>query len=297
VGTAAPVNTLSVTGVSDFTGNVGIGTTQPATKLDVRGKIWMQPTTADADPGQTVVTKDYAIKTAFANKGMCGPRQTLIGFDANGNRVCASTDAVKFDDRCPTGSYMSGFNGSGVKVCVPLANIGTCGYRQYMAGISATGSIICKTLSEAGSCAAGKFAAGVDAAGIPSCKTVAEIGSCPAGQTLQGFDASGNPVCTVKANAKTCGGSNIATTLGTDGTLTCTPVPFIAPPSTTAVRLYQCPDSMSNGCGGGKWGSYQCSGQISVVPECHIVVWTYADTWCDDKIACSYIGTAYLGWP
>jgi hypothetical protein len=281
-------------GTADVSGSVGIGTTQPLTTLDVRGKIWMQPTTTDADPGQTAVTKDYAIRTVFANKGMCSARQALIGFDANGNRVCASTDAVQFNDRCPTGSYLSGFNGSGAKVCVPLANIGACGYRQYMAGVSASGTIICKTLSELNSCGLGKYAAGVDAAGIPNCKTLAEIGTCPPGQTLQGFDGSGNPICTVKTNAKTCGGTNIATSLGSDGTLTCTPAPFIPPSSTTPVKLYQCPDTMSNGCGGGYWGSYQCNGQITTVAECHNVEWTYANTWCDDKRTCTYIGTAYL---
>jgi hypothetical protein len=197
VGTAAPVNSLSVVGNADFTGNVGVGTAAPAAKLDVAvGKIWMQSRTQDADPPQTVVTKDWAIRNLFASKGLCPARYVMLGFDANGSRVCAPTDAIT-TNQCPAGDYLVGYDATGTKVCRSLSNIGSCGYRQYMAGVDLAGNKICKTLFE--------------------------TGVCPAGQTLRGFDGSGNPVCTDKANGGTCPAGQAVVSVGTGGGITCAP--------------------------------------------------------------------------
>jgi hypothetical protein len=222
IGTVAPSNSLTVNGTADITGNLGVGTAAPATQVDVpSGKIWMQSRTQDADPLQTVVTKDYALKNLFANKGLCPFRYVLLGFDANGGPICAPTDAI-IAKSCPAGYYMVGYDGSGNQICIPLSTrLGACGYRQYLAGVDASGNRICKSLWETNLCAVGDALQGIDASGNPVCTVRFTGGSCPAGTVLVRINPDSSVVCGNQENGGVCPAGQRATGINQNGTPIC----------------------------------------------------------------------------
>ena len=90
-GKTAINSTLNVSGVTSFSGNVGIGTTTPAAKLDVNGEIY--------STGSTNATGDYFIKGKTYSTGTPG---VVTAYGASGTNASY-----------PTGGNVSVIAGSG----------------------------------------------------------------------------------------------------------------------------------------------------------------------------------------
>ncbi len=99
--TGTPRNTLVVINGSGY---VGVGTTSPAAKLEVNGKILMDSATVSTDSATTVATKGYVDSKVSSYSASACVTVSVTNPNPSGNCACVAT--------CPAGYYVTGGGGS-----------------------------------------------------------------------------------------------------------------------------------------------------------------------------------------
>jgi hypothetical protein len=117
-GIALNATGVSASGLLVLNGDVGVGTLNPLARLDVAGKA-VSESTADGDPGNTMVTKDYVdAQSGGGGNGYFYARTSSR--TTSGTEMCASSGA---SCRC-TGETVSTRNGyDGVFYCTGSCNV------------------------------------------------------------------------------------------------------------------------------------------------------------------------------